>query len=162
MTYTLSGLWQADIGDGERYTVRLPAQSKSAAFGVRDFGSDENGRLALNGRAIFLRGEANCAEFPETSYCPMGVEDWMGILETYRSYGINCMRFHSHCPPEAAFTAADRLGILMEPELSHGGPHQLAVVAHGLAAGDDFAQADRLHHHRNGQLRFPAAHGEAV
>lgn len=100
----------------------MPAEEKTVSFGVRDFGPDENGRLALNGRAIFLRSEANCAEFPETGYCPMGVEDWMGILETYKSYGINCMRFHSHCPPEAAFTAADRLGILMEPELSHWNP----------------------------------------
>lgn len=100
----------------------LPTQSKTVTFGVRDFGSDNNGRLALNGRTIFLRSEANCAEFPETGYCPMHVEDWMRILETYKSYGINCMRFHSHCPPEAAFIAADRLGILMEPELSHWNP----------------------------------------
>lgn len=100
----------------------LPVQEKTVCFGVRDFGPDDDGRLALNGRTIFLRSEANCAEFPETGYCPMGVEDWMGIMETYKSYGINCMRFHSHCPPEAAFTAADRLGILMEPELSHWNP----------------------------------------
>lgn len=95
---------------------------KTVSFGVRDFGSDENGRLTLNGRVIFLRGEANCAEFPETGYCPMYVEDWIKILTTYKSYGVNCMRFHSHCPPEAAFTAADRLGLLMEPELSHWNP----------------------------------------
>lgn len=100
----------------------LPAQSKAVTFGVRDFGPDGSGRLALNGRAIFLRSEANCAVFPETGYCPMDVEDWIKILETYKSYGVNCMRFHSHCPPEAAFTAADRLGILMEPELSHWNP----------------------------------------
>lgn len=46
----------------------------------------------------------------------------MGILQTYQSYGVNCLRFHSHCPPEAAFTAADRLGMLMQPELSHWNP----------------------------------------
>lgn len=103
-------------GDG------LPSQEKTVPFGLRDFGADGNGRLALNGRAVFLRSEANCAVFPETGYCPMGVEDWMGILETYKSYGVNCMRFHSHCPPEAAFAAADRLGMLMEPELSHWDP----------------------------------------
>ena len=32
------------------------------------------------------------------------------------------MRFHSHCPPEAAFAAADRIGMLMQPELSHWDP----------------------------------------
>ncbi|QQR31292.1 hypothetical protein I5Q82_06380 [Acutalibacter muris] len=100
----------------------LPSQSKTVTFGVRDFGPDVNGRLALNGRTIFLRGEANCGEFPETGHWPMTVEEWTNILETYKSYGVNCMRFHSHTPPEAAFTAADRLGMLMEPELSHWNP----------------------------------------
>ena len=32
------------------------------------------------------------------------------------------VRFHSHCPPEAAFFAADEMGILMQPELSHWDP----------------------------------------
>ena len=35
-------------------------------FGIRSFGDNGSGRLALNGRTIFLRGEANCAEYPET------------------------------------------------------------------------------------------------
>ncbi len=95
---------------------------KTITFGIRDFGDDGRGRLALNRRTVFLRCEANCGEFPEKGYSPMGVEEWTGILETYKSYGINCVRFHSHCPPEAAFTAADRLGMLMQPELSHWNP----------------------------------------
>lgn len=98
------------------------AEQKTVSFGVRDFGDDGKGRLALNGRTIFLRSEANCAEFPETGYPPMTAEAWETILKLYQSYGINCMRFHSHCPPEAAFTAADRIGMLMQPELSHWNP----------------------------------------
>lgn len=97
-------------------------EEKKVTFGVRDFGDDGKGRLAINGRCFFLRGEANCGEFPETGHPPMTVEEWMAILETYKSYGINCMRFHSHCPPEAAFTAADRIGMMMQPELSHWNP----------------------------------------
>lgn len=96
--------------------------SKTVTFGVRDFGDDGNGRLAVNGRTIFLRSEANCAVFPETGYPPMAVDEWLSVLNTYKSYGINCMRFHSYCPPEAAFTAADQLGMLMQPELSHWNP----------------------------------------
>ncbi len=95
---------------------------KTVTFGVRDFGVDSEDRLILNGRRIFLRGEANCAVYPETGYCPMSVEEWTEILTTYKSYGINFVRFHSHCPPEAAFAAADRMGILMQPELSHWNP----------------------------------------
>ena len=52
----------------------------------------------------------------------MDVGSWKGILQKYRDYGVNCMRFHSHCPPEAAFTAADEMGMLMQPELSHWDP----------------------------------------
>lgn len=100
----------------------LPLSEKTVSFGIRDFGGDKRGRLALNGRTIFLRSEANCGVFPETGYCPMKVDEWMEILKIYQSYGVNCMRFHSHCPPEAAFFAADKLGMLMQPELSHWNP----------------------------------------
>ena len=120
--------WDEYEGNLHSLNVRLEGHAegetrfrseKEVSFGIRDFCSDQNGRLALNGRTIFLRSEANCAVFPETGYCPMTVDEWVQILEIYKSYGVNCMRFHSHCPPEAAFTAADRMGMLMEPELSH-------------------------------------------
>ena len=63
----------------------------------------------------------------------MTVEEWTDVLARYRSYGINCMRFHSHCPPEAAFIAADRMGMLMQPELSHWDP------VHAFEAPESFA-----------------------
>ncbi len=95
-------------------------------FGVRDFGA-KGGRLTLNGRVFFLRGEANCAVFPETGYPPMDAQAWRDVLKTYKSYGVNCVRFHSHCPPEAAFVAADEAGMLLEPELSHWNPRDALV-----------------------------------
>jgi len=95
---------------------------RTVRFGVRDFGSDAGGRLTLNGRRIFLRGEANCAEFPETGHPPMDRWSWYHILAQYQNYGVNCVRFHSWCPPEAAFEAADELGMMMQPELSHWNP----------------------------------------
>ena len=91
-------------------------------FGIRSLSDNGSGRLALNGRTIFLRGEANCAEYPETGHPPMTIPEWKEILLKYRSYGINCVRFHSHCEPEAAFAAADELGMLLQPELSHWDP----------------------------------------
>lgn len=114
-----------DLEEGTLYELSASmtdGETKRAAFGVRDFCDDGQGRLAINGRTIFLRSEANCGEFPETGHPPMTVEAWLDILERYRSYGVNCVRFHSHCPPEAAFSAADRLGMLMQPELSHWNP----------------------------------------
>lgn len=113
--------WDEDEGNLYALTAALGEQEKTVVFGVRDFGA-RDGRLTLNGRNLFLRGEANCAVFPETGHWPMDVPAWREILSVYRSYGVNCMRFHSHCPPEAAFAAADEMGMLMQPELSHWNP----------------------------------------
>lgn len=118
-----SGEGEPNPGSGESGERKTEiTDEKEVTFGIRTFGDNGGGRLALNGRTIFLRSEANCAEFPETGYPPMETERWTEILERYRSYGVNCVRFHSHCPSEAAFAAADRLGMLMQPELSHWNP----------------------------------------
>lgn len=115
--------WDLEEGNLYRLSVSLAGGEESpVTFGVRQFGDDGQGRLALNGRRIFLRGEVNCGEFPETGHPPMTVGEWKDILEHYRSYGVNCVRFHSYCPPEAAFVAADQMGMLMQPELSHWNP----------------------------------------
>lgn len=115
--------WDEEEGNLCELTAELESGSrKTVTFGVRDFGDDGFGHLALNGRRIFLRCEANCAEFPETGHAPMTVSEWTEILRIYRGYGVNCLRFHSHCPPDAAFTAADQMGMLMQPELSCWNP----------------------------------------
>ncbi len=113
-----------DLEEGFLYDLTVSADgldARTESFGLREFGSGD-GHLILNGRRIFLRSEANCAVFPETGHEPMDMETWTDVLKRYRSYGVNCMRFHSHCPPQAAFDAADRLGMLMQPELSHWDP----------------------------------------
>lgn len=126
-------LWDEDEGNLYEMAVTLgngmSAEDKGGStaecrtrFGIRSFGDNGSGRLALNGRAIFLRGEANCAEYPETGHPPMTIPEWKEMLLKYRSYGINFVRFHSHCEPEAAFAAADELGMLLQPELSHWDP----------------------------------------
>ena len=111
----------------------LNSTSKTVTFGIRDFADDGTGRLALNGRRIFIRSEANCAVFPEKGYSPVTVEEWMDILQIYKSYGVNMMRFHSHCPAEAAFIAADRIGMLMQPELSFWNPKNALETEEGYA-----------------------------
>ena len=126
-------LWDEDEGNLYEMAATLdsgmPAEDVEGSndecrtrFGIRSFGDNGSGRLALNGRTIFLRSEANCAEYPETGHPPMTVPKWKELLLKYRSYGVNCVRFHSHCEPEAAFAAADELGMLLQPELSHWDP----------------------------------------
>lgn len=126
--------WDEYEGNLYRISASLTGcETKTVPFGVRTFGDNGSGRLALNGRTIFLRSEANCAEFPETGHPPMSVEEWTKILSVYKSYGVNCMRFHSHCPPEAAFFAADDMGMLMQPELSHWNPRNAFVAEESYA-----------------------------
>ncbi len=107
---------QAVLLDGSQKKERM--HEKTVYYGIRTFAVDEELRFNMNGRKIFLRGEANCCVFPEEGHPPMTVHEWQKVLELFSSYGVNCMRFHSWCPPEAAFTAADQVGMMMQPELS--------------------------------------------
>lgn len=114
--------WDEEEGNLHQLTVRADGlETKRTTFGIREF-TQTDGQLLLNGRKIFLRSESNCAVFPETGYPPMDTDAWNIILQAYRAYGVNCVRFHSHVPPDAAFEAADTLGMLMQPELSHWNP----------------------------------------
>lgn len=73
-------------------------------------------KILVNGRPVFLRGNLDCIHFPLTGYPSCKVEDWERIFRIYKDYGLNHVRFHSWCPPEAAFIAADRIGIYIQAE----------------------------------------------
>lgn len=74
-----------------------------------------------DGHKTFLRGKHDACVFPLTGHVPMKAEDWLAYLGVCKEYGINHVRFHSWCPPEAAFVAADSLGIYLQPELPFWG-----------------------------------------
>jgi len=84
-------------------------------FGLRDFHTVGN-QFMLNNRPLYFRGTHFGGDFPLTGYPPTDVESWKKILETCKNYGLNHMRFHSWCPPEAAFEAADELGFYLQVE----------------------------------------------
>ncbi|SPE42493.1 fragment of glycoside hydrolase family 2 protein [Candidatus Sulfopaludibacter sp. SbA3] len=92
------------------------SDQREIPFGVRGI-STRGTQFLLNGRPVFLRGTVECNIFPLTGYPPTKVEAWERIFRIARSYGLNAFRFHSYCPPEAAFTAADRTGFLLHVEL---------------------------------------------
>ena len=94
---------------------------RDLAFGLREFRAQ--GRdFTINGRAVNLRGTHNGGDFPLTGYPSTDVEFWRRIFRTCREWGFNSMRFHSFCPPEAAFTAADEIGIFLQPEAGMWNP----------------------------------------
>jgi hypothetical protein len=102
--------------------------SKTTSFGMRKFAA--NGKqFTINGRTTFLRGKHDACVFPLTGHPPMEVEGWKKVFENAKSYGINHYRFHSYCPPEAAFDAADELGIFLQPELPFWGGLENDTIA---------------------------------
>ncbi len=90
------------------------------SFGLTDFHADKH-QFTNHGIPVFLRGKHDGMIFPLTGAAPTTVEEWMKVMKTAKSYGINHYRFHTCCPPEAAFTAADLLGIYLEPEIPFWG-----------------------------------------
>lgn len=88
---------------------------KEVQFGMRKF--EIKGKwFYVNNRKIMLRGTVENCLFPNTGYPPMDVESWERVFRICRNYGLNHMRFHSYCPPEAAFIAADLVGFYLQPE----------------------------------------------
>ena len=85
-------------------------------FGMREFKRDGH-QFSINGQPTFLRGTVNCCEFPKTGYPDMTGRQWQKIFSTVKAFGLNHVRFHTWCPPEAAFEAADRMGVYLEVEL---------------------------------------------
>ncbi len=98
-----------------RLTGTHADDERELSFGLREF-REEGTKFMLNGREIYLRGTHNGGDFPLTGSPPMDVESWRRIIRICQAWGLNHMRFHSWCPPEAAFTAADELGFYLQPE----------------------------------------------
>ena len=108
-------LWSEDDPYLYSCQVAYKGQTIPVTFGMREV--EVQGRhILLNGEPIRLRGTVESCCFPETGYPPTDVESWLRILGKCKEYGLNHVRFHSYCPPEAAFEAADRLGIYLQPE----------------------------------------------
>jgi hypothetical protein len=90
--------------------------SATTTFGLREV-SGAGSTLQVNGRRVFLRGTLECNIFPLTGYPPMDKKGWTKVFSAAQSYGLNHLRFHSWCPPKAAFEVADSLGFYLQVEL---------------------------------------------
>ncbi|MDP4277381.1 MAG: beta-galactosidase [Bacteroidota bacterium] len=100
-------------------------------FGLSKFAT-KGTHFTINGRVLFLRGKNDACVFPLTGHTPTDTESWIKLLSTAKSWGINHYRFHSWCPPEAAFEAADRLGMFLQVELPFWGQLTPGRVYHQL------------------------------
>ncbi|MBN1359969.1 MAG: discoidin domain-containing protein [Sedimentisphaerales bacterium] len=109
-----------------RMTLRLTGQDaddrREFTVGLREIKS-EDATFYVNGRKTFFRGTHEGCAFPLTGYPPTDIESWRKVFRVVKDYGLNHVRFHSWCPPEAAFTAADELGVYLQPECSNWGQY---------------------------------------
>lgn len=95
--------------------VRLLSNELTVRFGMRSFGK-QGTQFTINGTPTHLRGNVDCAIFPIHGYPETDLTWWKKIWQLYKDWGMNTVRFHSWCPPEAAFAAADEVGLYLQPE----------------------------------------------
>ena len=99
-----------EFGPVEEFSEQLPVPEMPRLEVVE-------GRFMAGGKPVFLRGKHDACVFPLTGHTPMDKSSWINYFQRCKDYGINHVRFHSWCPPEAAFAAADELRIYLQPEL---------------------------------------------
>ena len=113
-------LWSEFTPSLYRLSVSLKTDqsvdTEQATFGLRDF-KTKGRQFTMNGKTTFLRGKHDACVFPLIAHTAMDVETWRHYFQVAKQYGINHYRFHSWCPPEACFEAADIEGIYLQPEL---------------------------------------------
>ncbi|MDO5462369.1 MAG: hypothetical protein Q4F99_02645 [bacterium] len=130
------------------YMLKLQAmgQEQIFRFGFRTLARKGN-KLFLNGEPFFIRGNLENCHFPLTGYPVMDKEGWKKIIQAQKDEGANQLRFHTWCPPQAAFDAADELGMMLSPEagiwidgwMTKDFPY-LKGLGKGPAAVDEFVQ----------------------
>ncbi|MCQ1058110.1 sugar-binding domain-containing protein [Photobacterium sp. DNB23_23_1] len=97
------------------YRIVTPLQADTHQIAVRQIKTDSDG-VHIGGKHIFLRGTLDCCIYPLTGHPPCDVESWKRVMKTVKDYGLNHIRFHSWCPPEAAYLAANELGVYLNIE----------------------------------------------
>jgi hypothetical protein len=93
----------------------LMAQTVTTTFGMVEY-KIKNQQFFVNDQITLLRGTLECATFPKTAYPPTDIKAWKQIFSKCKEFGLNHIRFHSWTPPEAAFYAADDIGIYLQCE----------------------------------------------
>ncbi|MCR5323213.1 MAG: hypothetical protein K6E85_08085 [Lachnospiraceae bacterium] len=76
----------------------------------------EGRNIVVNKKAEYLRGTHFGGGFHDTVYPPFDRPFWDRLMRTVREWGFNFIRFHSFCPPDAAFAAADEAGVFLQVE----------------------------------------------
>ena len=130
--------WNGIIGE-IALTTSLPEKKELPVHpAFKDF-HIEGQQFFANGHPIYLRGRHDACVWPLTGHVAMDVDSWRHYFKVCEEYGLNHVRFHSWCPPEAAFVAADEYGIYLQPELPFWGdfnPKDTVLMDFLMAEGE--------------------------
>ncbi|HEY3329094.1 MAG TPA: hypothetical protein VGK19_03655 [Capsulimonadaceae bacterium] len=134
-----AALWDEFEPHLQEIIVELRAETgvvdkRAVAFGLREI-SVKGTQFVVNGRATFMRGTLECCVFPITGYPPTDLASWERIFAICKAHGLNHVRFHSWCPPEAAFVAADNAGVYLQIECSSWA-NTTTAIGEGLPIDD--------------------------
>lgn len=114
-----AALWSEFTPVLQHVTVKLSGSGaddrRDVTFGMREIKADGK-HILLNGELFNFRATHDGGGFPLTGYPATDVATWKRIIGICKEWGLNGIRFHSWCPPEAAFTAGDELGFYFQPE----------------------------------------------
>jgi beta-galactosidase len=117
--YPQTPVWDEFHTDLQQLHVSLSSRShrdsRWVKFGLRDI-TTSGQEFIINGRPTMMRGTHHGGDFPLTGYPSCDEDYWRKLFRTCKKWGLNHVRFHSFCPPEAAFIAADEIGIYLQPE----------------------------------------------
>ncbi len=116
----LGATWNGMVGEivlltGEELAAREREKKAYAAAHPRKI-EVKDGRFVVDGVPEYFRGTHFGGDYPLTGYPVTDIAWWRKLMETVKEWGLNWIRCHSYCPPEAAFLAADEAGVFLQPE----------------------------------------------
>ena len=113
----LGGTWNGMVGEIALFTEDVSRERKRE----RERYAQENPRTVevqdgcfyIDGHPTYFRATHFGGEYPLTGYPSTDKSWWLKLMSIIKEWGLNGIRFHSYCPPEAAFAAADEAGVYL-------------------------------------------------
>ena len=105
-------LWSPDTPVLYRATASCLALNKSVVFGIKHL-TTTGPTLRLNGAALYIHGVGDDFTYLESEGPPLDKELYRARLRTFKRFGYNFIRLHSHFEASEYMAAAAEIGMLL-------------------------------------------------